>query len=156
MTATYDLISRTTVGSDVSSLTISSIPGSYRDLVIVGNAIQFDYRIRFNASESGYAYQSMRGFGSTNTAAAWFENQSLGIVAIESPTSGNLALTITEVFDYAQTNKHKNYLSRSNTLTGVDAIAGSWRNTSAITSIVIIGNGTIKAGTTFDVFGIVA
>ena len=37
MTATYDCIATTTLGSDQASVTFSAISGNYTDLVIVGN-----------------------------------------------------------------------------------------------------------------------
>ena len=65
-TATYDLISNTTLSSAQASVTISSISGSYRDLVLVveGVASSGDFypRLRFN-SDTGNNYNFVNAGG---------------------------------------------------------------------------------------------
>jgi hypothetical protein len=67
------------------------------------------------------------------------------------------ATVISQIMDYAQTDKHKSVLSRiSKASAGVGAIAGRWASTAAITTISINqgGFGNFAAGSTFSLFGL--
>ena len=69
--------------------------------------------------------------------------------------------TVTHFMNYSNTTTYKTLLSRSGTLggsyTGTTLIAGLWRSTSAITSILVgCTTNTFVAGSTFTLYGIKA
>jgi hypothetical protein len=74
---------------------------------------------------------------------------------LSSPVSNN----ITQIMDYSATDKHKTLLSRKNTSSVVvNAQAGRWANTAAITSIVctVDSGATFSSGSTFSLYGVIA
>jgi len=158
--ATYTALATITLAGSASDVTFSSIPATYRDLILVAtgkstSGLQ-DQGINFNADGTNTNYDCviMWGNGSTynSTTSTWL------IDYYGSVTTDNTAATILQIMDYSATDKHKTYLSRSNrAASGVDAIAGRWSNTAAITSIkyFLIG-GTLAAGTTVSLYGIEA
>jgi hypothetical protein len=124
--------------------------------------------MRFNGdSGSNYSYTEMNGTGSsalsardTNQTIAWTSPQ-MGSI---SNTVGDNT-TIVNIMNYSNSTINKTYLSRANragsTLDyqGVEAAVGLWRNTAAITS-VLIGNRrsgvdyNFSVGSTFSLYGI--
>ena len=160
-TPTYDLIASNVVSSAVASVTFSSIPSTYRDLVLVmqptvstaGNGLL----MRVN-SDSGTNYQNliMRGNGSA-TQAFGYSNQSSIFVTFGAVDNVG-TITIANIFDYNQTDKHKSVIVRHNAIDYVvEQIGARWANTAAINSVSIIGNSVnITAGSTFYLYGIVS
>lgn len=158
-TATYDLIASTVLGSTTSSVTFSSL-GSYRDLIIVsncqsntGNTTTALYMtLNSDTTDANYNYVQMLGNGSSATGDV-SSSRFIGHV----PDDG-FSLIITNLMDVPATNKHKNYLSRSNnTNYSVRAISGRWANTSAITSIQLSPfSGSFRANSSFYLYGIVS
>ena len=144
-----------TLGSSASSVTFSSIPATYRDLVVVieggssGTVVQLIY---FN-NDTGANYSSVRMFGNGSTA---------GSEAVSSPRIGNSysssTLTKVQIMDYSATDKHKTYLARNDRAASiVIAEAGRWANTSAITSVKVQPTtGTYNSGTTVNLYGVIA
>ena len=151
-TPTYDLIASNVLSSSASSVTFSSIPATYGDLVLVcneasGNAVNL--YAEFNGDTgANYSYVFMRGDGSSTFSGSGTGNEA--IISVGSTAQ----LFIMQIMDYSATDKHKTYLSRSNRAAGnVAAQAGRWANTAAINSIRIF-NGSIASGTTFYLYGI--
>jgi hypothetical protein len=159
-TPTYDLIASNVVSSAVASVTFSSIPSTYRDLVIVMNPLVSTagngLLMRFN-SDSGGNYQNliMRGNGSATSAFGYTNQTSVFITFGAVDNVGTI--TTASIFDYNQTDKHKSVLARHNSVTSVvEQIGARWANTAAINNISIIGNGVnITAGSSFYLYGIV-
>ncbi len=164
-TSTYDLIASNVLGSATANITFTSIPDTYRDLVLVmsiTSAVSDFYPgLRFNSDTgNNYNYCEARGNG---TSASSFNGSSetFGTIygAFASTTTG--ADYVVHILDYATTNKHKMFLARSNRSNQLVAMnSGRWANTnSAISSITIgsFGNGnTAAAGSTFYLYGIVS
>lgn len=161
-TPTYDLIASSTLGANTTSVTFSSLSSSYRDIVIVFNGGRTNYsgiyNIRFNGdSGSNYSRVAMSGNGSQTISGATSTANRLDFswgYATVNPSY----LAITQIFDYSATDKHKTALSRNNDAgTGVDAYAGRWANTAAITSIEVFTNNTdgYTSGTIY-LYGIVS
>jgi hypothetical protein len=155
MSNTYDLIFSTTLTSSVSSYTINSIPGTYRDLVLSIDKFG-DWRtsLRFNGdSGTNYIGVSMQGLGTTRIT---YRNEDTYVWTPLFNSGGNAKnLTTFYLNDYAQTNKRKNILARSNIKSGnlFSMDAWIWRNTSAITSIYI--EPQLNAGDAINLYGIV-
>jgi hypothetical protein len=161
-TVTYIPLANVTFGSATSSVTFSSIPGTYRDLVLIfvgSGSTNIAGRLRFNGdSSANYGLQRMNGNGSAAVAEN-LSSQTSGLVSVtpQATTTSALQMKI-DIFDYARTDKHKTFLSRAgNAVNATEASAHRWANTSAITSVQIFANtGNWSIGTTAALYGIVA
>ena len=157
-TPTYNLIASNVLTSSASSVTFSSIPATYRDLVLVvtlvasTNSTAF---VRFNSdSGANYSYVRMQGNGSTATS---FANS--GVTSIwEQGADENPNQYLLQIMDYSATDKHKTVLSRLNRPTAaVWGLTSRWANTSAITSISWeAASGTYNSGSSWYLYGIVS
>jgi hypothetical protein len=156
--STYTPIASQTLGSTASSVTFSSIPQGYTDLVLVvaGNNSSSTYSpyIQFNGDTStNYSITNLYGNGSTaastrasSTATAYFG--SLGA------TQGN---AIVQIQNYSNATTYKTALIRINDAGfRVYASVMLWRSTAAVTSVSIFNEspGTFASGTTFSIYGI--
>jgi hypothetical protein len=139
-TPTYTPLATVTLGSSAASVTFSSIPATYRDLIlVVDNAAtgvdqQFGYR--FNG-DSGANYPWVYALGSSSGAGAASGSSDLqGRLGNINTTRSNHLL---QIMDYSATDKHKTTLARSNDATRSQSwmFAGRWANTAAITSVRI-------------------
>jgi hypothetical protein len=159
-TPTYDLIASTVLGSDTATVTFSSIPATYRDLILVfDGATTFDgtgiLQLVLN-SDTGdnYKYVEMSGSGSSADSGAGSNNQAN--IGSTSNTSRNLS--VVQIMDYSATDKHKTILIRSdNSALNTRAKAIRWVSTSAINTIVAQTNATsFVSGSSFYLYGIVS
>jgi len=117
--------------------------------------------IRFNSDTgSNYSAHMVYGDGSSAAAAGYANVTSVNVglySAASGNTSGIFGVNVTDILDYADTNKYKTV----RTLTGGDAngsgvvllSSGSWRNTNAITSIQLSG-ATYAQYSQFALYGI--
>ena len=166
MTATYEKIATTTTTGSATTVTFSSISGSYTDLVLISNAGAIvggsDLRMRVNG-DTGNNYSDTYLWGSGSTAgSARASSQSrfslnyYGTLPSGSTTRGTI---ITQIMNYSNTTTYKTCLTRANNAaSGTDAIVHLWRNTSAITSISLLelGLNGFTDGSTFTLYGIKA
>jgi hypothetical protein len=152
-TPQYTALATTTLGSTASSVTFSSISGSYRDLVLVinggvtGNA---DFFVRLN-SDTGNA-SGVYMYGNGSSAASFTEATPVWTMW----TSGRIYNAIFQVMDYPATDKHKTILGRVNAAEGI-TVAGAvrWASTSAVTSLqVATGANAMTSGTTLSLYGV--
>lgn len=156
----YTPLANVTLGSSASSVTFSSISQAYRDLVFViytkssnSSAVWAQFN---DDSGNNYAYLYMRGSGSTSS---YGENPvgTGGRVIIDTTSFSN---SIMQIMDYSTTDKNKYYLVRNNiATTAVDAVAGRWASTSAVTKIkfmTLYNAYTLEAGTRIELYGIAA
>ncbi len=157
-TPTYTPLATVTLGTTASSVTFSSIPATYRDLIVVvtgGASGTGNVRISLNADTTNANFSAvyMDQTGSeTFVAGDWRARllNNFGFMTNDLNTN-----YLVQIMDYSATDKHKTYLSRSNNAAnGVTALAGRWANTSAVTSVAIISQGSFIASTTFNLFGI--
>ena len=157
MSQDYIPLATVTLGSSASSITFSSIPATYRDLVLVGDysaSANGDIQISFNGSTADRSRVLMYAVpveaGSTTGSNINFAGY----------YTGNRSAGIAQFMDYSATDKHKTILLRTQTASGpteVVATAARWASTSAITSIGLnFAAGTLSTGTTFLLYGIVA
>jgi hypothetical protein len=147
-----------TLGASASSVTFSSIPATYRDLILIVTASgggEVDERLRFNGDTgSNYSFVRMYGDGSTtvssSTTTTYIRNIAFGLSALHN--------VIIQIMDYSATDKHKTTLGRGNNAsTNTIATAGRWANTAAITSIdYSFSSGSFPAGSTFNLYGVIA
>ena len=163
MTATYEKIATTTLGSTTATVTFSSISGSYTDLVLIENGKVTSgasySRIRFNSdTDSNYSATYIYGNG-TAAGSDRYSSQTFipvnYVAAVETNFNHN---SIINIQNYSNSTTYKTVLARSNNAaTATDAAVGLWRSTSAITSIeYYLNSGSWATGSTFTLYGIKA
>jgi hypothetical protein len=167
MPATYEPIATTTVSSSVTSITLSSIPQTYTDLVFVSSLTtdndNTNLILRFNGDSSSlYSQTYMAGTGSVVTTGRE-SNQGRILVsgATATPNSTAPATFIGSISNYTNTSINKTAVWRWNvpsaTYPGVQANVGWYRSTSGITQIsLIITTSNITSGSTLTLYGIKA
>jgi hypothetical protein len=161
-TNTYTPLATVTLGGSDASITFTSIPSTYRDLILVingnttGNA---DYGMRFNGDGgANYSFVYMGGNGSTTATGSNSANQ----IVLDAYfwRSSERSTLIAQIMDYSATDKHKNVLSRNNVAGGgVDAFASRWANTNAINAVEVFtatGGQSFATGTTLSLYGVIA
>jgi len=169
MTATYEKIATTTLGSNQTDITLSSIPATYTDLVLVfqyasqtndNNAYMY-----FNSSQ-GTAYSRTYAVGAS-TGASSARNSNTNKIdfspQVGAGTSLNTpGLLIANVFNYSNTTTYKTVTVRDNATKNDGAqqtmmVAGLWRSTAAINSVTVgTGAGYLVSGTSVTIYGIKA
>ena len=151
----YESIATTTVGAGGSAtITFSSIAGTYSHLQIrmlsndgSGNNNAF---MRFNSDTgSNYSWHFLQGDGSAASAGA-STSQTAMICGKTGVTATGNGVAVIDILDYANTNKYKTIRSLSgtdynNTNGRLFYSSGSWRSTSAVTTITL----TNDSGTDF-------
>lgn len=159
MAVTYTPIATNTLGSAASSVTFSSISGTYTDLIIVINGLQNTGgadAFEFNGDTgSNYSYTLLYGDGTVAGSSRGSNLTSVDFGVFYLGTTQSVA-TI-NVQNYSNTTTYKTVISRSSGGGFVSARTGLWRSTAAITSIKIsCGANTFSSGTMFTLYGIKA
>jgi hypothetical protein len=166
---TYVALATQTLGSAQSSVTFSSISGSYTDLILVMSAALASGSGTYSSwqanGDTGTNYSVTRLFGTGSSAGSDREsntaNPVLNYYSDISPTLGQNT-TIATWLNYSNTTTYKTMLVRAGiasgtTYPGTSAIVGLWRNTAAITSLTIKPNAVnFATGSTFSLYGIAA
>ena len=161
-TPTYTALATRTLTAAAASVTFSSIPGTYRDLIFVisgdlVSATATDSLLRVN-SDSGSNYHRVYAFASNAGAISSAAGTPLTSFAPWFATSGQ-SNAIGQIMDYSTTDKHKTLLSRQNgtqTGVGISMQAQRWANTAAITSLAFSTSNNFATGTTFSLYGVIA
>jgi hypothetical protein len=150
------------------TITFTTIPSTYKHLQIralgrsdyAGANVQI--AVRFNSdTAANYSGHYLVGNGSTATAsgAGGTTFGEGGQVTAATSSASVMGTAVIDILDYADTNKYKTLRS----LSGFDAngsgqillTSGSWRSTSAITSITLLaGAGNWTTDTRFALYGI--
>ena len=156
-------IATQTLTSAASSVTFSSIPQGYTDLIIVVNAIAVSGTINVinmtynNDTTSGlYSTSRMVGTGSgyDNDRTSNGNVIYSGLISSTAPNS-----EIYEIQNYSNSTIYKTCLCRSGVPDNqIRFLAGLWRNTAPITSLTLTHNGSINfaIGSIFSIYGIQA
>lgn len=160
--STYSTVATTTLGSATSTVTFSSISGSYTDLVVVINAgnsqnAEYDLYVQFNSGGGAiYSRTILQGNGTTASSGRQSNasNLPLGSLMNNSPTS----MFVVNIMNYSNTTTFKTILDRAANTGYAWATVGLWRNTAAINRLdFTIQNGyNFVAGSTFTLYGIQA
>ena len=159
--STMTPIATNTLVSAAGTVTFSSIPQTYTDLVLVfngknGTGNNYEITTQLNGDTgSNYSYTNLRGNGS---AASSFRESSITAFRLfyTESTMGNAIISFN---NYANTTTYKTYLSRSNSPSfSTDAIVGLWRSTAAVTSIAmtVVAGAQFQIGSTFTLYGVKA
>ena len=156
----YDSIASTTVSSNVSTITFSSIPATYKHLQIrlfcknLGN--NGTVSLRYNSDTgANYSMHDLWGNGATTFALA---TANATYVFASLTGLGQPAVGIVDIFEYANTNVYKTNRS----LLGLDLSSsglawfssGNWRNTAAISTITVNSSADFTQYTKVALYGI--
>lgn len=168
MANTYTLISSNVLASATASVTFSSIPATYTDLVLrvsargTGATTFENMTVRFNGSAaSNYSMTWIRGDGATPTSArqaatteAW-----TAYVDAASATANTFGSVDIYIPSYASSNKKpfSSFSAQENNSTTayLQSTALLWGLTDAITSILVdLDGGNFDIGSSFYLYGI--
>ena len=163
-TNTMVAIQTQTLASNSTSLTFSSIPSTYTDLIIECNfgmnVIGSATRLQFNG-DSGSNYSDTFLYGNGSSAGSSRESSASSIRVLGAAVGPNNALTdnaTIHIQNYSNSTTYKSILCRGSSASKeAYAITGLWRNTAAITSLTLLsynGSDTLLAGSTFTLYGI--
>lgn len=160
-TPTHILLNQITLAAASSSVTFSNIPQNYGDLVLVCNVdgtVQTELYIRINGDAAAtYTSVRMQGSGSTYASATYSGTNGMRLNGNGDIMTNFSFNAIIQFQDYSAVDKHKTLLSRTNSSNGVDAAAGRYPSTNAITSITPYPNsGSFDIGSTFSLYGVYA
>jgi hypothetical protein len=160
MPSTYTPIATQTLGSTVSSVTFSSIPLTYTDLILISSPLtataNLAVQMRLNSdTATNYSRTLIEGNG-TSTSSGRSTNEDQVSISFTSTNTTPYPI-ITQFQNYSNTTTNKTFLSRSSGST-VLAYVGLYRSTSAISTILLFpsSGGSFTAGSTFTLYGIKA
>jgi hypothetical protein len=157
MAATYTPIASITLGATTSSVTFSSIPSTYTDLVIITNGTmasgEESLAIQFN-SDTASNYSTSFVYGSGSSAISSRQSSQTKIYVGRASTENSTS--IFHIMNYANTTTNKTVLARGNNTSVIMLQCGLWRNTAAINTINISswGGFNFSSGHTFNLYGI--
>lgn len=157
MPSTYDKIASQTLPSATATITFTSIPATYTDIVLVLAGVYtadnfVNCRIN-NDTASNYSATNLRGNGTSATSGR-YSNASFGIGFGSSPENATF-----HFMNYSNTTTNKTVLVRSNKASSeTRAVVGLYRSTSAISRLDLLhdsANG-FNTGTMVTLYGIKA
>ena len=162
--STYTPIATTTVSNGTTTtVTFSSISGSYTDLVLVGGSLGMTgdgtMRMRLNsAAGTAYSFTSLYGNGSSALSNRDSNRDNIPLNYNTTLAADNNGSVLVHFENYSNTTTNKTVLSRfGRAAAGTEAIVGLWRSTAAITQIDIsnqVGGIYFQSGSTFTLYGI--
>lgn len=164
--STYVPIANQVLTSATASVTFSSIPSTYTDLVLVVN-VQLtssgqSLLYQFNSDTgTNYSLTILKGNGSSATSDRRSSiNYQLGAGWDAGiPTSGSFGTAVINIQNYSNSTTYKTSVARGANAGGGDVTAtvNLWRNTNAINTLTVYtGSGNLAAGTTATLYGILA
>ena len=164
MAQTYEPISTNTLGSATNSVTFSSIPSTYTDLVLVctgTNSSGFDgidIRVGNGSVDTGSNYGMVAVNGNGTNAQSFRDVNNTSMTNMGITGSSTRQASILHFMNYANTSMFKAVLGRSSIkdfrVAGLGAI---WRSTSAINTIQLRSDNAsynFTVGSTFTLWGI--
>jgi hypothetical protein len=159
MPSTYTPIATQTLGSASSTVTFSSIPATYTDLIIILNGQSTtgtpEIITRFNSDTgSNYSRTFVLGDGSLTSSGRSTSQTYFAPASIET---GN-TIIIFNIMNYSNTTTNKTAICRATLPAQIAAATvGLWQSTAAINTIAIsTASSTFVAGSTFTLYGIKA
>jgi len=156
-TTTYTPLANITLAANAASVTFSSISQAYRDLVLViaGTAVtSSNIQLQFNNVTSAAYWAGSYGgpvFSTVQEGSSYFLATSYNSF---TTTQSN---AICHIMDYSTTDRQKIVVSRANASDSYVAVSsGRFNSTTAISTVKVTVGGTMAAGTTLALYGIVA
>lgn len=161
MPKTYTPIATQTLTTSAASVTFSSIPGTYTDLVVVvdalntfGNNYWLYMRAGNGSIDTGNNYSGTYLYGTGSAAVSARGTSGPSIIGVID--SANFKGHIVQVMNYANTTTYKTWLSRGNANAYTGAWVNLWRSTAAVNTIEfsIEAGKSFAVGSTFTLYGI--
>jgi hypothetical protein len=154
-TPTYTALATTTLSGGETEVTFSSIPNTFRDVVLViagSSSTASGLTAKINGSTADMQTVYMYADGSNDASGA------AGNVSVIGQIDSGGGVSTTHFLDYSATNKHKTFLTRGSRAGGiVIAYANRWGQTAAINSIAMtMQAGSLNSGTVISLYGIEA
>jgi hypothetical protein len=161
----YDLIETITLSSNASSVTFSNL-GTYATIykhlqlrVVVRDTFTggdgSTVLMRFNGdSGNNYSFHFLEGNGSSVLSK---NGVSTNRILFQQSSNGNWSGDVIDILDAFDTTKNKTtrILCGAPTVPYVGLLSGNWRNTAAITSILLQTEGfNLASGSRFSLYGI--
>ena len=158
MPNTYVALATQTGNGSATSITFSSIPATYTDLVLVANiftTVNANETLRVNGDTgNNYSTTSLYGTGTSALSSRGSNNNAMTFQSEVFSTSTVSALTVFNFMNYANTTTYKTVISRSSQANrAAETQVNLWRSTAAINSITIAG-ATFTSDATFTLYGI--
>jgi hypothetical protein len=157
-TSTYTALATVTLGGSDQDITFASIPGTYRDLILVVEGtsnVSSNAFLQFNGDTTSGNYSNLfaNSDGSTTSSGVSATGTYIGGIY-----GSNRSINIIQVMDYSATDKHKTRLSRMSVAGAeVSMIASRWANTAAVTSMTFtLAGNTMSTGAILSLYGIVS
>jgi len=165
---TYEAIATQTLGSAAASVTFSSIPSTYTDLVVVmsllanGTSNNSDgLRFQLNG-DTGSNYSATYLTNSSSTSVSGREsNATKGRCGNISQTTSDVGTAIAQFLNYSNTTTYKTVIGRSGNLnsnfdSNVFTAVSLWRSTAAINQIVFSSSSgaNFPIGTVISIYGV--
>ena len=171
MPKTYDPIASTTLSSTQATITMSNIPQTYTDLIVIpylqATANDVGVGIYYNSDNASGNYSRTWLYG-WSTAVGSTRNSNtntIGNFTSQTGAANNLFNCYhLNIMGYASTNKNKTVTYQAGNMqttasnTEVGFGSGLWRSTAAITSLTFVcgGGSTFTSGSNITIYGIKA
>lgn len=156
MPATYDSIATHTFSGSTNTLTFSSIPQTFTDLVFVCQmtaANNTELRIRYNGDTANNYSRFVVEYANTSTSTFYQGPHSAFYMLVRT----DLTTNILHVMDYANTSYYTESLARFN---NVNAVVGfqvmAWKQNAAVSSVTFYTDdgSNFGSGGTISLYGI--
>lgn len=171
MPATYIPLTQTVLTGTQASVTLSGIPQTYTDLILLMSAKSdrvspdTSWVLTFNSAAAGYSYTRMAGIaGATQSARASAASNitpNYSLVGTDATTTNIFTNTEIYISNYATSDykplSAKNVLEENSTSVNTrQIVSGQFSDTTAITSITIANVGAFNfvSGSSFYLYGI--
>lgn len=156
-TGTETIISSTTLGSSQTSVTFTSVPTTYKDLVIIASvtgsslaALKLQVGNGSVDTGSNYSWTNIQGDGSSATSTKGTSTTEMNLGLADSIVT----TSIFNLMNYSNTDTYKTFIGTgSDTAYGIRKVMGLWRSNSAINTFTLSGT-TFAVGSTFTLYGI--
>lgn len=161
--STMTPIATQTLNATAASVTFSSIPQGYTDLVLImsiqnGTGTNYNTFGRFNG-DTGTNYSDTYIYGTGAVVGSSRESNYSNGIRFGWSNSSNFSPNFAHIMNYSNTTSYKTTLNRTNdTASIVYCGVGLWRNTAAITSITLSNEASANfaSGCTFTLYGVKA
>jgi hypothetical protein len=162
MAITYEPIQTQTLSTAATTVTFSSIPSTYTDLILVSNLYgtgSANIFIRLNSDTgTNYSNTMLTGDGTSATSYRNTSTAQINVVNTGASLNSRWGNCIMQFNNYSNATTNKSVLIRFNVAAGeVSTNVGLWRDTSAINAIELRTTvASYDAGSTFTLYGIKA
>jgi hypothetical protein len=164
--STYTPIASQTLGSAAATVTFSSIPQNYTDLILVVDAGMSSgagypsFQLNGDTTDTNYSSTYIRGDGTDVASGRYSGASGKYNILVDIKKTTPAAYIIINFQNYSNSATYKTVLSRmGDTASGTAATVAMWRDTNAINRITLkeaTGGANWVTGSTFTLYGVTA